>query len=79
MIRHILFIRFTDSALPEQIQAVRQAFLKIPGQIEGITGVEWGVNDSPEEKNAGFIHCVLMTFADEVARQRYLRILHTMI
>ncbi len=72
MIRHILLITFIDSALPEQILAVRAAFLQIPGQIEGITGVEWGVNDSPEAKNAGFTHCVLMTFADEVARQRYL-------
>ncbi|POZ13921.1 stress protein [Lelliottia aquatilis] len=72
MIRHILFITFTDSALPEQIQVVRQEFLKISGQIEGITSVEWGVNDSPEEKNAGFTHCVLMTFVDEAARQRYL-------
>ncbi len=72
MIRHILFITFTDSALPEQIQAVRTAFLQIPDRIEGVTNVEWGTNDSPEEKNAGFSHCVLMTFADEAARQRYL-------
>ncbi|PWI79113.1 stress protein [Enterobacter sp. CGMCC 5087] len=72
MIRHILFITFTDSALPEHILAVRSAFLQVSDRIEGITGVEWGVNDSPEEKNAGFTHCVLMTFADEAARQRYL-------
>ncbi len=72
MIRHILFITFTDSALPEQILAVRTAFLEIPDRIEGVTGVEWGTNDSPEKKNAGFTHCVLMTFQDEAARQRYL-------
>lgn len=72
MIRHILFFTFTGSASPEQIQAVRSAFLEIPDRIEGITGVEWGTNDSPEEKNSGYTHCVLMTFADEAARQRYL-------
>lgn len=72
MIRHILFITFTDSALPEQIQAVRTAFLQIPDRIEGVTSVEWGTNDSPEGKNAGYTHCVLMTFVDEAARQRYL-------
>jgi len=72
MIRHILFITFTDSTLPEQILAVRTAFLQIPDRIEGVTSVEWGINDSPEEKNAGFTHCVLMTFEDETARQRYL-------
>ncbi len=72
MIRHILFITFTDSALSEQILAVRTAFLQIPDLIDGITGVEWGINNSPEGKNSGFTHCVLMTFADEAARQRYL-------
>ena len=72
MIRHILFITLTDDASPEQINAVRQAFLHIPKLVEGVISVEWGINDSPEAKNAGFTHCVLMTFADEAARQRYL-------
>uniref|UniRef100_UPI0013D31CB3 Dabb family protein n=1 Tax=Enterobacter ludwigii TaxID=299767 RepID=UPI0013D31CB3 len=65
MIRHILFIKFTDCALAEQILAVRTAFLQIPDRIEGVTSVEWGINNSPEGKNSGFTHCVLMTFADE--------------
>ncbi|WP_235424277.1 Dabb family protein [Citrobacter koseri] len=73
MIRHILFITFTDSVLQEKIQAVRSAFLQISVRVEGVTSVEWGVNDSAEEKNAGFTHCVLMTFVDDAARQRYLQ------
>ncbi|WP_373226686.1 Dabb family protein [Enterobacter cloacae complex sp. ESBL7] len=72
MIRHILFITLTDDALPAQIDVVRLAFLRIPQQVEGVTRVEWGVNDSPEGKNSGYTHCVLMTFADDAARQRYL-------
>ncbi|MCU6243890.1 Dabb family protein [Enterobacter asburiae] len=72
MIRHILFITLTDDASPEQINVVRQAFLHIPKQVEGVISMVWGVNDSPEAKSAGFTHCVLMTFADEAARQRYL-------
>ncbi|CAI1906190.1 Stress responsive A/B Barrel Domain [Serratia fonticola] len=72
MIRHILFITFHSSATHQQIAAVRDAFLNIPQQIAGVLDVEWGQNDSPEEKNAGFSHCVLMTFADDAARRRYL-------
>ncbi|KNC92906.1 Dabb family protein [Trabulsiella odontotermitis] len=72
MIRHILFITPADDASADQIKAVRAAFLCIPQQVEGVVSVEWGVNDSPEGKNAGYTHCVLMTFADEAARQRYL-------
>lgn len=72
MIRHILLITFTADASPEAISQVREAFLLIPAHVEGVQAVEWGINDSPEGKNAGFTHCVLMTFQDEQARQRYL-------
>lgn len=72
MIRHIVFIQFHASAAPPQIEAVRQAFLTLPHQITGVLDVEWGQNDSPEKKNAGFSHCVLMTFADDAARNHYL-------
>ncbi|AHE73519.1 hypothetical protein M942_24250 [Enterobacter ludwigii] len=72
MIRHILFITLTEDASHDEINAVKLAFLRIPQRVEGVNRVEWGVNDSPEGKNAGFTHCVLMTFADEAARLRYL-------
>ncbi|KAB8312337.1 Dabb family protein [Erwinia endophytica] len=72
MIRHVLFITFTERARSSEIERVRKAFLQIPDQVDGVLSVEWGCNDSPEGKNAGFTHCVLMTFRDEIARQRYL-------
>lgn len=72
MIRHILFITFNDDALPSEIDVVRGFFLHIPLLVNGVTRVEWGINDSPENINAGYTHCVLMTFADEAARQHYL-------
>ncbi|EKS6646033.1 Dabb family protein [Enterobacter hormaechei] len=72
MIRHILFITLTDDASPDDINAVRLAFLRIPRLVKGVTRVEWGVNDSPEDKNARYTYCVLMTFADEATRQYYL-------
>ncbi|HHQ4713325.1 Dabb family protein [Aeromonas veronii] len=72
MIRHILLIAFKPDAQPAQIDAVRTAFLAIPHQVSGVTAVEWGENDSPEGRDGGFTHSVLMTFADEAARQRYL-------
>ncbi|HEH9425160.1 TPA: Dabb family protein [Aeromonas sobria] len=72
MIRHILLITFKPDALPADIAAVRAAFLTIPAKVSGVTAVEWGENDSPEGRDDGFTHSVLMTFADEAARQRYL-------
>ncbi|WP_348686864.1 Dabb family protein [Aeromonas bestiarum] len=72
MIRHILLITFKGEASPDDIAAVRAAFLAIPHQVSGVLAVEWGQNDSPEGRAEGFTHSVLMTFADEAARQSYL-------
>lgn len=72
MIRHILLMSFNDGTSQEQITLLRDAFLYIPRRIEGVVSVEWGENDSPESKNAGYTHCVLMTFKDDNARQCYL-------
>ena len=72
MIRHILLITFTESASAAAIEQVKQAFLQMPQQVEGVQQVEWGCNDSPEGKNTGFTHCVMMTFASDQARQHYL-------
>ena len=72
MIRHILLISFFADVSVEHIDSVSAAFLSIPERIPGITGVEWGVNDSPEGKGAGYTHCVMMIFADEQARKQYL-------
>lgn len=72
MIRHILLIRFKSEADNQAINAVKAAFMAIPSKIEGVEAVEWGENDSPEDKNRGFTHGVMMTFADEAGRARYL-------
>ena len=72
MIRHILLIKFNAAASLEQIHHVETLFAAIPSQIEGVDSVEWGANDSPERKNQGYTHSVLMTFTDEAGRQNYL-------
>ncbi|PSW06568.1 Dabb family protein [Photobacterium lipolyticum] len=72
MIRHILLIQFKADAPLSQIDAVKDAFIAFPETVDGVEAVEWGENDSPEGKNRGYTHCVLMTFRDEASRQTYL-------
>jgi len=72
MIRHILLIRFKETAEAADIEKLRAMFDSMPGKIEGVVSVEWGENDSPENLNQGYTHSVLMTFSDEAGRQRYL-------
>lgn len=72
MIRHILLIKFKDSAEISEVEKLRTLFELMPTKIEGVVSVEWGLNDSPENKNKGYTHSVLMTFSNEAARQSYL-------
>ncbi|MEJ2057017.1 MAG: Dabb family protein [Desulfofustis sp.] len=72
MIRHILLIKFKESAKHSQIDELRALFAAMPNIVDGVVSVEWGINDSPENKNKGYTHSVLMTFANEQGRQNYL-------
>lgn len=72
MIRHILLIKFKETAEPSKIEELWQLFESMPAKVEGVEAVEWGLNDSPEELNKGFSHAVVMTFTDEAGRQNYL-------
>ena len=72
MIRHILLIKFKETADISEIEKLRVLFEAMPSKVEGVDSVEWGLNDSPENKNQGYTHSVLMTFADEAGRQNYL-------
>lgn len=72
MIRHILLVRFKSTASSESTESVKEGFHSIATKMDGIDSVEWGENNSPEEKNQGFTHCILITFVDEAARDYYL-------
>lgn len=72
MIRHVLLIKFKESAEAAEVEKLRALFEAMPEKVEGVVSVEWGLNDSPENKNQGYTHAVLMTFADEAGRQNYL-------
>lgn len=72
MIRHILLIKFKEVSASSDIEKIQNLFMAIPEKVEGVVSVEWGKNDSPEGKNQGYTHSVLMTFADEAGRKNYL-------
>lgn len=72
MIRHILLIKFKQSADSSKIEELKALFESMPEKVDGVTSVEWGINDSPENMNQGYTHSVLMNFSDESARQYYL-------
>ncbi len=70
--RHVVLFKFKDTATPEQVKAIEDAFAALPKQIDTITGYEWGTNVSPENKNDGFTHCFFVTFKDKSGLDVYL-------
>jgi len=69
---HVVSIKFKDGAAADQIKAVENAFAALKTKIPGITSLNWGTNVSPEQKNKGFTHCFVLTFAAEKDRDTYL-------
>jgi predicted P-loop ATPase len=72
MIRHILLIQFNELASDSNISIFFEKLDSINDRVDGISSIEWGLNNSYEGANKGFTHCVMMTFIDEAARDHYL-------
>lgn len=72
VLRHVVLFKFKDTATPEQIKTVEDAFRALPGKIKTIQAFEWGTDVSPEKRSEGFTHCFLVTFRTAADRDAYL-------
>ena len=72
MIRHIILIKFKSTAKINEINELKASFESMPLKVEGVHSVEWGLNDSPEGKNKGYTHAVLMNLVYDAGRDNYL-------
>jgi hypothetical protein len=72
VLRHVVLFKFNDSARPEDVEMIENAFRELPARIDAILDFEWGINNSPEGLHDGFTHCFFLTFSDEAAREVYL-------
>jgi Stress responsive A/B Barrel Domain len=73
VLRHVVMYKFKDTATPEQVQQVVDAFAGLPKKIDAVIGFERGTNVSPEGKSEGFTHVFVVTFKDEAGRDAYLK------
>ena len=72
LLRHVVLFSFKESAGPEQIRQIEEAFGALPAQIQEIHDFEWGTDVSVEGKAQGFTHCFMVTFLSEADREAYL-------
>jgi Stress responsive A/B Barrel Domain len=68
----VLLARLRPGTTAEAFQDVVGRFLELATTIEGIVGVEYGKNNSPEDLNRGLTHVIVLTFASVQARDAYL-------
>jgi hypothetical protein len=72
VLRHVVLYRFKEAADKQTIRGIESGFAALAEKIEGIRDFEWGTNVSVEQKDGGFTHCFLVTFAGEQQRDAYL-------
>ena len=71
-VRHVLLARLREGASDELFLTVATAFRELASKIEGIIGVEYGTNNSPEGQSRGLTHIITLTFTSIEARDAYL-------
>ena len=71
-LRHVVALKFKDGTGAAEIKKIEDAFRALKSKIPQIAALEWGINNSPEQKNKGFTHCFVLTFKSDEDRQAYL-------
>jgi hypothetical protein len=72
VLRHVVLFGFKETATPEDVTRIVDAFKALPSQISEIKGFEWGTNNSPEGLNQGLTHAFTLTFHSDADRDAYL-------
>jgi hypothetical protein len=70
-LKHALFLKFKESASPDQVKEVEEAIAKLPSQCDSVKAFEWGKNNSPETHDEGFTDCFMFTFDDAKGLKAY--------
>jgi len=71
-LRHVVLFKFKETASPEEIEIVEEAFAGLEDKIPQVRAFEWGTNNSPEGLNKDFTHSFFVTFNSEADREVYL-------
>jgi len=71
-LRHVVLFKFKAETTQAQITEIEDGFRAMCEKIEAVHGFEWGRDVSVEQRNQGFSHCFIVTFADEAGRDAYL-------
>jgi hypothetical protein len=71
-LQHVVCFKFKSTASKEDIKKVEEAFEALKKKVPQVQSLEWGTNVSPEQRNKGFTHCFVLSFASDKDRDTYL-------
>lgn len=71
VLRHVVMFRFKDTATPEKIKEIEEAFRALPSKIPEIQDFEWGVDLKQGKSCDGFTHLFFVTFKDKAGLDVY--------
>ena len=72
IVRHILLGKFRPEMTAAQFEEFILRFRELAEKIPGILSFEYGENNSPEGKDMGMTHVIIVTFTNAAARDAYL-------
>ena len=70
---HVVSVKFKDGADEQKVKIAVETFKELKTKIPVIQSLHWGTNVSKENRNKGFTHCFVLTFANEKDRDAYLK------
>ena len=70
--RHFVFFKFKEGTPAKEVTRIEKEFAALPAKIKTITGFEWGINISPEDKAKGFTHGFMVSFKDKAGLEVYM-------
>ena len=71
-LKHVVFFKFKPTSSKASIDGVVKAFNNVYGTIPQVKSFEWGLNNSPENRNKGCTHGYILTFTSEKDRDAYI-------
>ena len=72
MVDHVVLLALRTDIRGGDLSGLGHLLARLPERIEGIQAVRFGPSSSPEGLEQGYGYAFIITFTDELARDRYL-------
>jgi sialate O-acetylesterase len=67
-LQHLVLAQFKAGVSPREVDRITREFQELPARVPGVTGFQWGIDNSPEGLQKGLTHAFFVTFESAAAR-----------